>query len=242
MTQVLDKGFVELVDSMGGDASIVQAARVSYGAGTKTPGTDTQLIRFLMRHRHTTPFEMVEFKFRVMVPMDCWRQWIRHRTANVNEYSTRYSEAIDECQETAVGEWRTQSGTNKQGSGEFLTEWPLSNYTIAYWKIDLHNLFHFLSLRMDSHAQYEIRQYANAIYELIEPIVPIACQAFSDYRLAAMYLTATEVHQLQGFFKYVEEMEGLVSLYDKHWDSKEITEHWTKREQNEFRAKLSRLV
>lgn len=298
MIKVLDNGFVELVDSMGDDSAIVQAARVSYGEGTKTPSTDTQLIRYLLRHRHTTPFEMVELKFRVMVPMDCWRQWIRHRTANVNEYSTRYSEAIDVCAKTS--EWRSQSKSNKQGSGEFITEWPedwaveyaeggtivdigdeelypipienatvvdflnyyeaefqaqardvyelrlkagvareqarkdlpLSTYTIAYWKIDLHNLFHFLGLRMDSHAQFEIRQYANAIYDLIKPIVPIACQAFSDYRLEAMFFTAKEVDWLKEF---------MIKVNIDILDLGEITEHWTKREQNEFRAKLSRL-
>ena len=191
---VLDDGFVRVVDYMGGDSSIVQAARVSYREGTKKVSEDRGLIRYLMRHRHTTPFEMCEIKFHVKVPMDTWRQWIRHRTANVNEYSTRYSVAIDRTQKTAQDEWRFQSGSNKQGSGGFLPpedgallsleedqlqrearrvyrdrldkkvareqarkDLPLSTYTEAYWKIDLHNLLHFLSLRMDSHAQKEIR-------------------------------------------------------------------------------------
>jgi thymidylate synthase (FAD) len=125
----LNDGFVRLVDSMGGDAAVVQAARVSYGDGTKTVSDDRTLIRYLMRNWHTTPFEMVEFKFHVRVPMDCWRQWIRHRTASVNEYSTRYSEAIDSAQKTT--EWRLQSGTNKQGSSDFLTEMP-ENFNMKY--------------------------------------------------------------------------------------------------------------
>ena len=128
----LDKGFVRLVDYMGGDESIVQAARVSYGRGTKKVSDDKGLIRYLMRNRHTTPFEMVEVKFHVRVPMDCWRQWIRHRTANVNEYSTRYSEAIDDAQKTNPSEWRLQDQANKQGSEGFLEE---ENRTAAISRI-----------------------------------------------------------------------------------------------------------
>src|SRR5262245_31264404 len=198
--RVLDGGFVRVVDFMGSDGAVVQAARISYGEGTKQVHEDRGLIRYLMRHRHTTPFEMCEIKLHIRVPMDCWRQWIRHRTANVNEYSTRYSEAIDAAQATAPGDWRLQSATNKQGSGstapveigeelssrelalqrlarevyqerlaagvareQARKDLPLSTYTEAYWKIDLHNLLHFLSLRMDSHAQHEIRSYANII-------------------------------------------------------------------------------
>src|SRR6185369_10038159 len=192
--KVLDDGFVRVVDYMGADESIVQAARVSYGAGTKRIHEDRGLIRYLLRHRHTTPFEMCEIKFHVRVPMDCWRQWIRHRTANVNEYSTRYSVAIDASQRTEAGDWRLQSTDSKQGSagkldnergGQFTKaekelqdharkvyderlaagiareqarkDLPLSTYTEAYWKVDLHNLLHFLRLRMDMHAQEEIR-------------------------------------------------------------------------------------
>ncbi|MEI6241707.1 MAG: FAD-dependent thymidylate synthase, partial [Planctomycetia bacterium] len=174
---VLDDGFVALVDCMGDDGSVVQAARVSYGEGTRKVSDDRQLIRYLLRHAHTTPFEMAELKFVVRVPMDCWRQWIRHRTASVNEYSTRYSLAIDSMQTTPLDEWRTQATVNRQGSaglldrtaGETFTaaetelqglarkvyeerleagiareqarkDLPLSTYTEAYWKIDLHNL------------------------------------------------------------------------------------------------------
>ncbi|MGE0430689.1 MAG: FAD-dependent thymidylate synthase [Planctomycetota bacterium] len=228
--RVLDDGFVRVVDYMGTDAAIVQAARVSYGAGTKQVSDDSGLIRYLMRHRHTTPFEMCEIKLHVRVPMDCWRQWIRHRTANVNEYSTRYSMAIDAAQRTPPDKWRMQAATNKQGSAGYLDaaaggaftqseadlqdlaarvyqqridagvareqarkDLPLSTYTEAYWKVDLHNLFHFLDLRMDAHAQEEIRDYATAIGEqIVARWCPIAWQAFLDYRRGAVVLTRIE--------------------------------------------------
>ena len=224
---VLDDGFVALVDCMGDDGSVVQAARVSYGEGTRRVSDDRQLIRYLLRHAHTTPFEMAELKFVVRVPMDCWRQWIRHRTASVNEYSTRYSLAIDSMQSTHDDEWRSQASTNRQGSdglvsrtaGHKLTQsetelqslarrvyeerleagiareqarkdLPLSTYTEAYWKIDLHNLLHFLALRMDSHAQLEIRRYAETIgREIVQPLFPLVWEAFLDYRVEAMRLT-----------------------------------------------------
>jgi thymidylate synthase (FAD) len=216
---VLDDGFVRLVDYMGDDSSIVQAARVSYGKGTKQVSEDRGLIRYLMRHRHTTPFEMCEIKLHVRVPMDCWRQWIRHRTANVNEYSTRYSIAIDAAKATKPDEWRSQGFINRQGSegnldrseGDRLSkreaelqaasrdvyqerldagvareqarkDLPLSTYTEAYWKIDLHNLLHFLALRMEAHAQYEIREYANTIgHQIVAKWVPFAWEAFLGY-------------------------------------------------------------
>ena len=227
---VLDDGYVRVVDYMGGDAAIVQAARVSYGAGTKPVSKDRTLIRYLMRHRHTTPFEMCEIKLHVRVPMDCWRQWIRHRTANVNEYSTRYSEAIDAASRTPADRWRLQKATNRQGSegrvdtatGTRLSDaesdlqqhargvykerldagvareqarkdLPLSTYTEAYWKIDLHNLLHFLSLRADSHAQEEIRAYATLIGEqVVSRWVPITWEAYLDYRVGGLLLTRTE--------------------------------------------------
>ncbi|ADG65867.1 thymidylate synthase, flavin-dependent [Planctopirus limnophila DSM 3776] len=232
---VLDDGFVCLVDVMGDDSSIVQAARVSYGEGTKRVSDDRTLIRYLMRHRHSTPFEMAEVKLLVRVPMDCWRQWIRHRTANVNEYSTRYSVAIDSAQSTPIGEWRSQSTSNRQGSAGFLPneigaeltaaeerfqtaarelyesrlaqgvareqarkDLPLCTYTEAYWKVDLHNLLGFLSLRMDSHAQYEIRTFAKTIGEqIIRPLFPVAWEAFLDYRFEGMFLSRLEVGMIQ---------------------------------------------
>jgi thymidylate synthase (FAD) len=228
---VLDDGFVCLVDCMGDDAAVVQAARVSYGQGTRRVSDDRTLIRYLMRHRHTTPFEMAELKFLVRVPMDCWRQWIRHRTASVNEYSTRYSVAIDSMQGTPPDQWRTQAAQNRQGSGAALPEevgrqltddehhfqllarqtylkrleagvareqarkdLPLATYTEAYWKIDLHNLLHFLALRMDEHAQQEIRQYATVIGErIVAPLFPLVWEAFVDYRLEGLGLSRLEV-------------------------------------------------
>ena len=228
--RVLDEGFVRVVDYMGDDAAIVQAARVSYGKGTRRLQEDRALLRYLMRHDHTTPFEMCEIKLHLRVPMDIWRQWIRHRTANVNEYSTRYSEAIDAAQRTEPGAWRTQSSVNRQGSAGRLPEdvgarlsaeerefqdraremyetrltagvareqarkdLPLATFTEAYWKIDLHNLLHFLHLRMDIHAQQEIREYANTIGEqIVARWVPMAWEAFVDYRRRSTRLSRAE--------------------------------------------------
>src|SRR5262249_3907766 len=200
------------------------------GEGTRKVSDDRTLIRYLMRHRHTTPFEMAEIKLLVRVPMDCWRQWIRHRTANANEYSTRYSLAIDATQTTPPDAWRRQAASNRQGSGapldqeigsnlsleevEFQTaarklyeariaagvareqarkDLTLSTYTEAYGKIDLHNLLHFLALRMDAHAQQEIRDYARTIGEqIVQPLFPLVWEAFVDYSREAMFLTRLE--------------------------------------------------
>lgn len=232
--RVLDQGFVRVIDYLGSDSAIVQAARVSYGAGTKRVREDRDLIRFLMRHHHTSPFEMCEIKLHIRAPMDCWRQWIRHRTANVNEYSTRYSVAIDAAQRTGAHEWRSQSDSNRQGSkglvdeaaGQALSEretllhtlsreiyeerltsgvareqarkdLPLSTYTEAYWKIDLHNLLHFLRLRMDPHAQLEIRSYADLIgRQVVRRWCPIAWEAFEDYALGSLTLSRIETEVL----------------------------------------------
>jgi len=231
---VLDDGFVRLVDYMGDDDAVVQAARVSYGKGTKKVHDDRGLIRYLMRHRHTTPFEMCELKLHVRVPMDAWRQWIRHRTASVNETSTRYSIAIDAAQETASDKWRLQAKGNRQGSSGLLDpeqgaqlsvqereihrqaravyqerldqgiareqarkDLPLSTYTEAYWKMDLHNLLHFLSLRLDRHAQQEIRAYATVIGEqIVARWVPLVWEAFQDYRLGSLQLSRLEAEIL----------------------------------------------
>jgi thymidylate synthase (FAD) len=239
--KVHEHGLVALVDVMPrlvpagktADFAIVQAARVRYGAGTKQVSEDRGLVRYLMRHRHTTPFEMVEMKFHCAMPIFVARQWIRHRTANVNEYSGRYSVIRDRFYRPSVELVRKQSLTNRQGgsepmdeatAGEFLAfldraealyadyqklidkgvarelariGLPLSVYTEWYWKIDLHNLFHFLSLRMDEHAQQEIRDYAMAMMALIRPIVPVAAEAFVDYQFEAMQLTRLEVEALR---------------------------------------------
>lgn len=236
---ILDKGFIRVIDYMGNDASIVQAARTSYGKGTKSKMDDKELIRYLLRHDHTTPFEMAELKLHLKVPMDAWRHWIRHRTANVNEYSTRYSIAIEDKQETNPDKWRLQAKRNKQGSEGFLDaekgkilsqqerdlhehasqvyhhrldlgvareqarkDLPLSTYTTAYWKIDSHNLMHFLYLRMDKAAQLEIRTYANFIGNEIMPRwLPITWDAFKDYKINAFNLSVSEQKILSNLIK-----------------------------------------
>lgn len=276
--KVLDDGFIRVIDYMGSDASIVQAARVSYGLGTKQVHEDRGLIRYLRRHAHTTPFEMCEIKFHVRVPMDCWRQWIRHRTANVNEYSTRYSVAIDAAQRTTPKAWRLQSTQNRQGSDAVLREdigerlssqeaqlqelsrkiyadrirfgvareqarkdLPLSTYTEAYWKIDLHNLLHFLRLRMDDHAQLEIRHYASVIgNEIVARWCPITWEAFLDYEVHALKLSSIEVMiaacMAQGRAEaavQVAEERGLIVR-----DGKDLR---PSRERRECEAKLERL-
>ena len=301
--------FICLVDSMGDDSSIVQAARVSYGkdqannavlckcGGTAYAKTrnehndgdlfecntcqlkievlhetmnqkDRNLIRYLLRHSHSTPFEMVEFKFMVQVPMDCWRQWVRHRTASINEYSTRYTEALDFFQVTSPQEWRLQATDNKQGSSGFLSndfdthgklgpglilsdseqrfheyakdvyqerlalgiakeqarkDLPLSTYTRAYWKCDLHNIFNFLRLRMDSHAQLEIRQFANCMFEIVKSVCPVACEAFEDYVLHSKKFSRMEMEELKQMLqpqiqapKYMSKLKP-DSMSDREW-------------------------
>ena len=234
---VLDHGFVRLVDYMGGDASIVQAARVSYGDGTKKISQDRGLIRTLIRDEHTSPFEMVELKWHCKMPLFVARQLIRHRTANVNEISGRYSVMKDEFYIPEAEQVNLQNKDNKQGRSEetFSPEetelilfgfdnehkeaykkyveridkgmarelarinLPLSTYTEWYWKIDLHNLFHFLELRLDKHAQYEIRTYANVMFNMTKKVAPIACEAFEDYKLNAMKFSAQEIKILRDY-------------------------------------------
>lgn len=231
---VLDHGFVRLVDVMGDDAAIVQAARASYGNGTKTQREDRDLIRYLLRHRHTSPFEMVEIKLHVKLPIFVERQWIRHRTASVNEVSGRYSELPEEFYLPDVASICKQATDNKQGRGEPLTpdeaahirsnmnamgrdefkhyrftlnqgvsrelariNLPLSTYTEKYWKVDGHNLFHFLQLRMDHHAQWEIREYAKAVAKIVSDWLPCSWEAFQDYRLGAVTFSAKEMEILR---------------------------------------------
>ncbi|HXS95419.1 MAG TPA: FAD-dependent thymidylate synthase [Candidatus Limnocylindrales bacterium] len=275
--QVLDAGFVRVIDYMGGDDSIVQAARVSYGEGTKRAREDAALIHYLLRHRHTTPFEMCEIKLHVRVPMDCWRQWIRHRTANVNEYSTRYSVAIDAAQRTRPTAWRSQSASNRQGSEGFLDEkvgshlsaradqfqrfakeiyderlaagvareqarkdLPLSTYTEAYWKIDLHNLLHFLHLRMAPDAQFEIRQYANVIgHQIVARWCPTAWAAFSEHRMAAVVLSSFEqtlISEING--RNLDEVFRLAE--SRGWVSADRSVIERSRERQEFERKVAK--
>ncbi|NKX43502.1 FAD-dependent thymidylate synthase [Roseicyclus persicicus] len=235
---VLDHGFVRVIDYMGDDAAIVQAARVSYGAGTRKARDDAGLIRYLMRHWHSTPFEMCEVKFHVKLPVFVARQWIRHRTANVNEYSARYSILDREFYIPAPENLAAQSTVNNQGRGETLSgpeaarvleilkadaarsydhyeamlsqdgqqglarelarmNLPANIYTQWYWKTDLHNLFHFLRLRADAHAQYEIRVYAELMCRLVADWVPAAYSAFEDYRMGGVSLSAKGVEVLR---------------------------------------------
>ena len=278
--RVLDDGFVRVVDYMGNDASVVQAARVSYGVGTKRVREDRGLIRYLLRHAHTTPFEMCEIKFHVRVPMDVWRQWIRHRTANVNEYSTRYSIAIDAAQQTGADDWRLQSSINRQGSansscsrdvGEKLSaeeralhrrarevydarletgvareqarkDLPLSTYTEAYWKIDLHNLLHFLRLRMSSHAQQEIRAYALIIGDdIVSQWVPTVWEAFGDYTQHCLQFSRLESEIVRALVSGAR--PGALRLAEEHNFIRvdgggELT---PSREGREFEVKLSKI-
>jgi len=224
---VLDHGFVRVIDYMGDDSAIVQAARVSYGKGTKTVSEDRGLIRYLMRNKHSTPMEMCEIKLHVKLPIFVARQWIRHRTANVNEYSARYSILDNEFYIPDI--LYVQSKDNKQGRGEEYIEHPfvdqkdmesissscydiyenllkqgvareiarivlpVNYYTEWYWKIDLHNLLHFLSLRADPHAQFEIREYANIICDIVKKWVPHTWEAFEDYRTDGKFFSKQEV-------------------------------------------------
>jgi thymidylate synthase (FAD) len=229
--QVLDKGFIGLVDYMGTDNSIVQAARVSYGDGTKKASSDRALIRYLMRHEHTTPFEMCEVKFHIKLPIFVMRQLVRHRTASLNEYSARYSVLTDEVYVPNSENIKPQSTTNKQGregeldeetkrriSDDINESWdrdyslytehsdnlnlaretarqvlPVGGYTECYWKSNLKNFLHYARLRMDSHAQWEIQEYARAMYDMVKEKFPVACEAFEDYQEQSVKLSKQEL-------------------------------------------------
>jgi thymidylate synthase (FAD) len=279
----LDRGFVYLVDYMGGDASIVQAARVSYGLGTKSVSEDRGLIRYLMRHQHTTPFEMVELKFHVKLPIFVARQFIRHRTANVNEYSGRYSIMPDEFYVPPLEDVTCQSKTNRQGGAECLdpkqaeevlrilaTEQRrvragydrmieldvrrelarinlgVSQYTEWYWKNDLHNIFHFLQLRLDPHAQKEIRVYGDAMAQIVRAVAPIAWEAFEDYRLGAERLSRLELEAigrlLDGGAGWPDAARVEAALPEAWRERNAKGELKRNREREEFLAKLARLA
>jgi thymidylate synthase (FAD) len=261
---VLDHGFVRVVDYMGDDAAIVQAARVSYGRGTKSVRNDAGLINYLMRHRHSTPFEMCEIKYHVKLPVFVARQWIRHRTANVNEYSARYSILDREFYIPAPEHLAAQSESNRQGRGDVLegdeAAWvldtlkqdatrafdhyesmlnegddgdpgrqglarelarmnlPLNTYTQWYWKVDLHNLFHFLALRADPHAQYEIRVFAETMLETVKRWVPLAYDAFVENRLHGAQLTAGQVDVVRRMLKGEQVDQANSGLSRRVWD------------------------
>lgn len=257
---MLNHGFIRVVDYMGDDDAVVQAARVSYGAGTKSVRDDRALIRYLLSHWHTTPFEMAEIKLHIKLPIFVARQWIRHRTASVNEYSGRYSILDEQFYLPALGAVQAQSAVNRQGRGEALDEahaadvvgvmeanarrsyqdylgllgedegssgvarelaravLPVNFYTQWYWKTDLHNLLRFLELRMDTHAQWEIRQYADVIGSIVERWVPHTWQAFRDYRLERLELSsaAAAVVRRWAAGETVERTES--GLSQREWD------------------------
>ena len=262
---VLDHGFIRVVDYMGNDSAVVQAARVSYGAGTRKVKEDQGLIRYLIRHRHTTPFEMCEIKFHVKLPIFVARQWIRHRTANINEYSARYSILDNEFYIPAPEHLARQSSTNRQGRGSVLEgsqaltvmrmlrddatrahahyvemmdisgdeedqadspglarelarmNLTLNFYTQWYWKVNLHNFMHFLSLRGDQHAQYEIRAYANVMLEILKKWVPDTFDAFSDYRLGATELSAKSIIVLRKMLAGEKVAQSDSGLSKREW-------------------------
>lgn len=256
---VLDHGFVLPVDYMGVDASIPRAARLSYGKGTQKVSNDQGLINYLMRHWHTSPFEMCEITMHVKLPIFVARQWIRHRTANVNEYSARYSILDREFYIPKPAQLARQSTTNNQGRGDVLSieeskmvleilkedasraydhyeemiddesgpglarelarmNLPANIYTQWYWKIDLHNLFHFLRLRADSHAQYEIRVYAETICEIVKDWVPMSYGAFEEYRLNAVHLSATMREVVKRLISGEEVTQETSGLTSREWN------------------------
>ncbi len=264
--QVLDHGFVRVVDYMGDDGAVVQAARVSYGRGTRKVSEDRGLINYLMRHRHTTPFEMCEIKYHVKLPIFVARQWIRHRTANVNEYSARYSILDKEFYVPAPEQLATQSRSNRQGRDavlegkeakrvldllredaercyahyvEMLNEdeegrvidaerrglarelarinLTLNVYTQWYWKTDLHNLLHFLSLRADAHAQYEIRVYAEALLETVKRWVPLVYEAFAQYRMGGTALSAAALKVVRRLLRGEKVEQAGSGLSQREW-------------------------
>lgn len=276
--KVLDHGFVRLVDVMGDDHSIVQAARVSYGKGTKSVRADRGLIRYLLKHQHTTPFEMVEFKFHCRMPIFVARQWIRHRTANVNEISGRYSVMEDTFWEPRPEDFRAQGGSNRQGSAtesvgagpakqlseqfradqhllyrhyeEALAKGtcrevarvnlPLSLYTEWYWKIDLHNLLHFLQLRLDAHAQQEIRVFAEAMATFVKKACPITWEAFEEFAFHAAKLSRSERNLVADLLTERKLWDELATRRTAQLKEDGASESTAARELEEFKENLTR--
>jgi thymidylate synthase (FAD) len=275
-TPVHELGFVKLLDVMGNDEEVENAARISYGAGTRKVSQTRNLIRYLMRHKHTSPFEMCEVKFHIKLPIFVMRQLVRHRTANLNEYSGRYSEMSNEFYLPQGDYLAKQSTTNNQGRGEQhgsggLLQYefnriydnasiayqtlldhdlakeisrallPVANYTECIWKIDLHNFFHFVKLRSDSHAQREIRDYSDAMYELVKPHFPLCCEAFEDYNRDAVTFSASEMEFIRDCVvgDLIDEWEG---YSDEEFNDEVLTKKYklSKREMNELKKKLSK--
>ena len=276
MIQVHELGFVKLIDTMGDDEEVENAARISYGKGTRKVSQTRNLIRYLMRHKHTSPFEMCEVKFHLKLPIFVMRQLVRHRTANLNEYSGRYSEMSNEFYLPQGDYLQKQSKTNNQGRGEdhpkkgalqfefnriydnammayqtLLEEdlakeisravLPVANYTECIWKVDLHNFFHFVRLRSDSHAQREIRDYSDAMYELVKPKFPICCEAFEDYVRDSVTFSASEMEFIRDCVvgDLIEEWAGYT---DEEFNDEVLQGKYnlSKREMNELKTKLSK--
>ncbi len=272
--EVHELGFVKLLDVMGNDEEVENAARISYGEGTRKVSQTRNLIRYLMRHKHTSPFEMCEVKFHIKLPIFVMRQLVRHRTANLNEYSGRYSIMSDEYYLPQGDYLQKQSSTNNQGRDEphpskgalqfefnrvydnaniayhnLLEEdlarelaravLPVANYTEVIWKIDLHNFFHVIKLRADSHAQREIQDYANAMYELVKPHFPLCCEAFEDYSRDAVTFSASEMKFIKEVVvgDLIDEWEGYT---DEEFNDEVLTKKYklSKREMNELKEKL----
>ena len=276
MKTIHQLGFVKLLDVMGDDEEVENSARISYGEGTRKVNQTRNLIRYLMRHKHTSPFEMCEVKFHLKLPIFIMRQLVRHRTANLNEYSGRYSVMSDEFYLPEGDYLAKQSTTNNQGRGEPLDSQgllqfefnriydgasmayqvllehelsrevarallPVANYTECIWKIDLHNFFHFVKLRSDSHAQREIRDYADAMYELVKPNFPLCCEAFEDYMMGAVTFSASEMEFIRDHVvgDLIDEWECYT---DEEFNDEVLTKKYklSNREMNELKKKLSK--
>ena len=283
-----EHGFVRFLDIMGDDNSIADAARVSYGEGTRSVSDNRNLIRYLVRNKHTSPLEMVEVKFHLKLPIFIMRQLVRHRTASLNEYSGRYSIMSSDFYEPSDDYIQPQSQSNKQGrDGEISNNWknsykqkiheaisktkwayqfligndstpqgglsrelartvlPVSNYTECYWKIDLHNFFHFCRLRMDSHAQQEIQDYAKVMYEMVKPEIPLAAEAFEDYSLHSVSLSRMERNVIQYVFETFPEIQqssgftqSMKSYIDRVKESDNTDFGMTAREWKELKEKI----
>ena len=271
MKTIHQLGFVKLLDVMGDDEEVENSARISYGEGTRKVNQTRNLIRYLMRHKHTSPFEMCEVKFHLKLPIFIMRQLVRHRTANLNEYSGRYSVMSNEFYLPEGDYLAKQSTTNSQGRGEVLEQQgllqfefnriydgasmayqvlleedlsrevaravlPVANYTECIWKIDLHNFFHFVKLRSDSHAQREIRDYADAMYELVKPNFPLCCEAFEDYIQGATTFSKQEMGVIKELLEYADTKAALAGMGVK--GAGVLESKLGKRESKEFLEKI----
>ena len=275
MKTIHQLGFVKLLDVMGDDEEVENSARISYGEGTRKVNQTRNLIRYLMRHKHTSPFEMCEVKFHLKLPIFIMRQLVRHRTANLNEYSGRYSVMSNEFYLPEGDYLAKQSTTNSQGRGEVLEQegllqfefnriydgasmayqvlleedlsrevaravLPVANYTECIWKIDLHNFFHFVKLRSDSHAQREIRDYADAMYELVKPNFPLCCEAFEDYIQGATTFSKQEMGVIKELLEYADTKAALAGMSVK--DVGVLESKLGKRETKEFLEKIGEMT